>query len=392
MTLSSKSILILDETKQNYNDFIDSCFQPKEGFRLTPKSDVSPYALCFAIFGKHLISQMDSLSSEIEFFDKLLRLNIDTYKGNCIKSGIKLFQDKGYLQLLCFTLSSLEILGTLKDSSLENHVSPLIEEENIAAILQYSEIYDGKPGTGNLAMFYAIFLIYSKKYLNREMDDFLSIWVKNHINSMNANGFWGENDRNLYLQFQNGYHQYEIFEYLGIELEEIDNKNILLKSLADSMGHFAPYPGGGGCYDYDATFLITFLGQNSKYNCEALLMQTLNSILSEQNDDGGFSESLYIRPRNIKNLKKMSFHLLEKRGRVRYERARFTLTLLRSKHKNIKTHWTHYSREWYESNLWDSWFRMLTIARIDSALSLTSVDWGFIDFPGIGYNHTLTRI
>ena len=117
----------------------------------------------------------------------------------------------------------------------------------------------------------------------------------------------------------------------------------------------------------------------------------MESILSEQNEDGGFSESLYIRPRNLKNLKSMTQHLVQKEGRVRAERARFCLTLLRFKHNKIKTHWTKYSREWHESNLWDSWFRMLTIARIDNSISLSSSNWGFINFPGIGHSYILSK-
>ena len=78
-------------------------------------------------------------------------------------------------------------------------------------------------------------------------------------------------------------------------------------------------------------------------------------------------------------------------GRVRAERARFCLTLLRFKHNKIKTHWTKYSREWHESNLWDSWFRMLTIARIDNSISLSSSNWGFINFPGIGHSYILSK-
>jgi hypothetical protein len=378
-----------EEAQQDYNHFIDSCYQPGEGYRLTPKSEVSPYALCFAIFGKHLVGQIVSISSEIELFDKLLRSNLNTYKIKCVSSGKNIQKDKGYLQLLCFTLSALSILGTLDDNPLQESVLPLIAQKNVSLILKNSDIFHGKAGTGNLAMFYAIFLIYSKKYLNIDLDELLNEWIDMHLNSMNSNGFWGPNSRNLYLQFQNGYHQYEIFEFLGIDTKRIKKTHDFVNSLSDRMGHFAPYPGGGGCYDYDAIFLLTFLGNRSSLKYDSLLKKTLKSILSEQNSDGGFSESLYIRPRSFQNLKFMAHHLIEKKGIARIERARFCLTLLRPKHNNISTHWTHYSRDWHESNLWDSWFRMLTIARIDNTISLSSSKWGFINFPGIGFSHSL---
>ena len=391
MTDNTRLKVKFEEIQQSYNHFIDSCYQPEEGYRLSLNSEVTPYALCFAIFGKHLVGQIASISKEIELFDELLRSNLSVYKDNCISNNKNIATDKGYLQLLCFTLSALSIIETLNNNSLETHVIPLVRKENVCGILQKPEIYSGKAGTGNLAMFYAILLIYSKEYLNEEVDELIDIWIEKHLNSMNNNGFWGLSNRNLYLQFQNGYHQYEIFEYLGIKNQNQNMTSNFINSLADNIGHFAPYPGGGGCYDYDAIFLLTFLGEslNSKY--DALINKTLESILSEQNEDGGFSESLYIRPRNLKNLKSMTQHLVQKEGRVRAERARFCLTLLRFKHNKIKTHWTKYSREWHESNLWDSWFRMLTIARIDNSISLSSSNWGFINFPGIGHSYILSK-
>jgi hypothetical protein len=380
-----------EKAQKNYNDFIDCCYQPNEGYRLTPKSEVSPYALCFAIFGKHLIGEIDSISIKIELFDKLLRSNLSVYKNNCIRNGLNYKTDKGYLQLLCFTLSALAIIDTLNENSLEDHIFPLVSSKNVTLILQRADIYNGKAGTGNLAMFYAISLIYAKKYLNRDVDDLIKKWINKHLNSMNSNGFWGPYDRNYYLQFQNGYHQYEIYEYLGIQSKSLNQMIDFVSSLSDKQGHFAPYPGGGGCYDYDAIFLLTFLGKISSNKYVPLFKKTIGSILSEQNIDGGFSESLYIRPKSLKNLQNMANHLIEKKGRTRRERARFCLTLLRPKHNNIKTHWTKYSREWHESNLWDSWFRMLTIARIDNEVSLSPIEWGFINFPGIGYCHSLRK-
>ena len=49
-------------------------------------------------------------------------------------------------------------------------------------------------------------------------------------------------------------------------------------------------------------------------------------------------------------------HIRSGRGTARVERLRYGLTLLRRRHDRIQTHWSRYSREWSESNLWDSWF------------------------------------
>ena len=379
----------LNKVQTLYNGFIDSCYEPGEGYKLTPNSEVSPYALCFAIFGKYLIGEFGSINKDQVFFDSLLRSNLNSYKKKCTLERKDIYSNKGYLQLLTFTLSALSAIGTLDKDPLLSHVSPIILNKNVTNILETSGVFIGKPGTGNLAMFYAVLLLHSKKYLALDVDEMLDKWIEMHLDSMNSNGFWGQDNKLFYLQFQNGYHQYEIFEYLGIVPDKISKAANLVNSLSDNLGHFAPYPGGGGCYDYDAIFVLTFLGRLVDLEHKNLLKQTFNTILSEQNTDGGFSESRYVRPININNLKFMYNHIAKRTRLTELERIRYCMTLLRPKHNRIKTHWTKYSREWHESNLWDSWFRMLTIARIDKSINQSTVNWGFIDYPGIGYSYSL---
>ena len=98
---------------------------------------------------------------------------------------------------------------------------------------------------------------------------------------MNKNGFWGNEIKNPHLQFQNGYHQYEIFHFLGkspnIQPMIIEN---FVQSLSDRNGQFAPYPGGGGCYDYDAIFMIcSYAEDQADDKLKFLLLKTLNTII-----------------------------------------------------------------------------------------------------------------
>ena len=73
---------------------------------------------------------------------------------------------------------------------------------------------------------------------------------------MNKYSLWGNND--FYSQYQSSYHQYEIFNYLEIDI--FDNKKLIrnIINLQDFEGHYGPYPGGGGCYDFDAIKILTF--------------------------------------------------------------------------------------------------------------------------------------
>ena len=83
-------------------------------------------------------------------------------------------------------------------------------------------------------------------------------------------------------------------------------------------------------------------------------------------------------------------HAVLAKGKVRIERLRQALILQRHKHDRVNgaEHWTScgYQRRWNESNLWDSYFRMSAVARIDLALRPSNFSkWSFVDYPGIGF-------
>ncbi len=379
---------MLSLTKKRYESFINSCALESGEFRLTPKSESSPYALCFAIFGYQLLRKDDILSKNKMVWDGLLRDALDLKKEQTLKSGIDLIRSKPYLQLLCFTLSALHVLETLDGNPLKDHVEPLLPRD-IEERLNSYKTFNGVAGTGNFAMFNAILLIHAKLYLSQNTDSQISRWYDSHLKNMNQNGFWGKINGMNHLQFQNGYHQYEIFEYLKDEGRHWQLAIEKVSSLVDSRGHYAPYPGGGGCFDYDAVFILTRFPDIAR-ELKHSLSQTLSALISEQNADGGFCESLYIRPRSFRHLLHGFGHINAKGFEAKKERLKYFLNLQRPKHNVIRTHWTEYSREWNESDLWDSWFRMLTIARIDVALKEGETDdWGFINYPGIGYHHSI---
>lgn len=368
-----------------YATFLGSC-ACDDSFRLTRSAELSPFARCFGVYGQHLLR---------------LPFNNPIAVGDAIKCDLRVRRkqsrsvpvDKFYRQLLTFSLSALAILGELKSDPL----AELIEEQipkDVSATLQSLGCFDGKPGSGNQAMFLAIFLIHARDWLGLNTQSKIDQWVELHVRHMNQFGFWGPARGMTHLQFQNGYHQYEIFEYLGVKL---DSTNIVLsavRSLADAEGHFAPYPGGGGCFDYDAVFLLTPAGIIPDVQTKKILVKTAGAILASQNTDGGFCESRYIRPRSMANLARSVRHVIAMRENpaALKERLHYCLTLQRPKHNRIATHWSRYSRAWGESDLWDSWFRMLALARIDQALNVpASYNWGFIDYPGIGF-HPSARV
>jgi hypothetical protein len=330
------------------------------------------------------------LSDRREDWDFALRRNLEIARNERARVA-PLHRDKPYLQLLTFTLSALRLLDTLHQDPVDAHVREVLPRD-VKMELEQTGALRGVARSGNHAMFLAILLLHARDYLGLNTQSQLDAWISLHLDTMNSFGFWGADRSMSHLQFQNGYHQYEILEYLGIEQAPWAKAAECVATLADGGGHYAPYPGGGGCYDYDAIFLLTGAGDSILTRYRELLLKTARSISSEQNDDGGFAESLCVSPLSLKTVSGIVQHGWRARGAARFERFRLGLGLLRPKNRRIHTHWSRYSREWGESNLWDSWFRMLTLARIEVAFNpKRATEWGFIDYPGIGFHPAATR-
>ena len=88
---------------------------------------------------------------------------------------------------------------------------------DIKNTLEEKGVNKGISKSGNHSMFFAIFNIYANDYLKIDRSKQIQEWLDFNSNSINSNGFWGNKVNMDYLQFQNGYHQYEIFEYLEFQ-------------------------------------------------------------------------------------------------------------------------------------------------------------------------------
>ena len=211
---SEQKILDILKIIKKSNQFISELETP-EGFKLFKRSEVSPYARCFVIFNKSLSKQFDWLEKRKQ---KLIDdLNIDLYqfykKQN--DNGIEWGNDKSFLQLYCFTLSALSILnGSLDNKNFE--ILKKILKIDIIKSLQKKGVDRGIAKSGNHSMFFAVLNIYANNYLKIDRSKQIREWIEYNTNSINLNGFWGEKKYMDYLQFQNGYHQYEIFEFLEL--------------------------------------------------------------------------------------------------------------------------------------------------------------------------------
>jgi len=374
--------LNIENIIEKTNQFINK-LETSKGFKLFERSEISPYARCFVIFTKSLTKQLDWLEKRKQ--QLVHDLNIDLYNlyQEKIVNHIDWRYDKSFLQLYCFTLSSLNILdGQLSDQNFK--ILKKILDIDIKNTLEEKGVNKGISKSGNHSMFFAIFNIYANDYLRIDRSKQIQEWLDFNINSLNSNGFWGKEVNMNYLQFQNGYHQYEIFEFLKFEKVSWDIAAKKTLSMSDTKGHFAPWPGGGACYDYDAIFMLTNKFVNN-FGQQSVLKKTLMSIVSEQNPDGGFCESRYMKNNVFFKLLNIIKHILFQPKHIRLWSLWVNLNLMRYKHRHIITYWTHTNRKWDESNAWDTFFRLSTIYRICERLNLNEKNLFKINnFPGIG--------
>jgi len=233
----------------------------------------------------------------------------------------------------------------------------------------------GLPGSGNYAMFFAI-VIYNDN-LNPS-DPRLDQWFEFMDESMNKKGLWGSG--HITYQMQNGFHQYEIYNYFNRKPRiELDYKE-LLKS-QDTMGHFGPRIGGGGCYDYDAVSLLCRSDNTS--SIYRPLLKLLNSLILEQNEDGGFCESPYINSYFNSFLPILNY-TIENFNVPRLKSAiRFFFTY--KSYVRLETHWSKFHRKFTDSDLWDTWFRLMTIYKIEARIKGKRDKSKVFKYPGIGF-------
>lgn len=383
------SIIFQDQQSliNSYSDFLASCRLSDVDFSMSP-SDVSasPFARCFWIFGLNSIKRLGKVELDNEKIASKIIEDLLTVRQKL--NSEELMGSKPYKQLLAFSISAIHLISKNHLQKLEEFLIPFCELD-VSEYLNKFGVCDGLAGSGNHAMFLCQFLIEAQQTFDVQTFDKQNCWVEYHLSSMNKFGLWGADDHLTYLQFQNGYHQYEIFDYLGIETgREACLANNLI-GLSDQFGQFAPYPGGGGCFDYDAIFLIhvlkRFVDEKQVFNLFSITQQT---ILLSQNSDGGFAENDWVRPRNLKKFLPafMSALRFYNQPPVFREKIKYLLTLQRPKHNHIYTHWSQEPRRWNESNLWDSWFRILTIARCWASIEpKTNNYWNWLKSPGIGY-------
>ncbi len=363
-------------------------------FSMSEGTDSTIFTSCFALFIFDLFGIVDTWTErERRLWIDYLHSFQDEESGYFVPDSFDGdFNSKPVHQLTCFCLSALNILGDspkYKFSFIKQWPHP----EDIYEYLKNSGCFTGKPGSGNTAMFLAIFLTYQyERYKDESALERLNTWFDCHEKEQNRlTGFWGNSLNNKhYAGFQNAFHQFVIYNYWKRPVPHYRNITDKVLSLQVQDGYFGPVPGGGGCWDFDAADILINCGYKMDYrkkDIETALIRLFSALRKNQNDDGGFCESRKRLSRSINIIGRSNFIFSDLNPYHSF--LRFKATLRESRSNIMKTHWVKIGHKWNHSDLWNTWFRCLTLAEIVRSISfdnsLSNLKWKFHNTIGLGY-------
>jgi len=364
-------------------------------YRFSAFTDDTIFCTCFALF-------ILGLFKETKQFSDNERKQWKSYIQGFQNERYGYFEPKKYYnrdkernryQLTCFCLSALGILGAEPRFPL-NFLERWKTPDDVKRYLCEKGCHLGKPGSGNKAMFLAIFLIYEYERTGEShFLDKINAWFEFHDKTQNSNGFWGNNGRSHFFHgLQNGFHQLLVYFYWNRSINKLDKIVDVALKIQDREGYFSPVPGGEACHDYDAIHILANAHNVLDYKRREIaqsLERAFVALLQNQNDDGGFCQSKE-KPNSIIDLmKSVPFCVYGTTPYIWYYRLRRVTGTVVKKDAAIHTGWTQKKRKWHESNLWDTWFRCLALAEIANTIDLRN-DVGlkktnFHKIIGLGY-------
>ncbi|MBC8393733.1 MAG: hypothetical protein H8E17_14345 [Deltaproteobacteria bacterium] len=363
-------------------------------FKMSAGSDATIFTTCFALFILDLFGQTGRFtqSQKAEWVDFIN--GFQNKESGYFEPAVH-YRDPEWdnYQLTCFCLSALGILGgspAVPLSFLEQWPGP----EDVRKYLHERGCHVGKPGSGNSAMFLAIFLTY--EYERTHQSHFLEkmdAWFDFHDTHQNRSGFWGRGRACHSLPaLQNALHQFVIYFYWQRKVGQLNRIIDVSLVCQDRDGFFAPNPGGEPCYDYDAIHVLAVAHRLTDYrknDIEACLNKAQCGILRSFNDDGGFCHSTHKWTSCCDFMSHIPVFFSGKSPYLWYYRIRRSLADLIKRRHNIYEGWTQESRTHGESNLWGTWFRCLALAEIERTLtpdfSEEMIPWRFHKTIGLGY-------
>lgn len=378
-----------DFLKSNVLTYLESVKVNTREYRFTKDGEANIYSSVIALYILDIFDEIKNLS-ESERKDWVAYIQkFQNSKTGCFEPDTKLDarKERNVLQLTTFCYSALGILGAEPLYDLP-YKEELLNADFVDHFLHQEKCLKGARGSGNMAMFLGIFITaHYEKSNNPDYLNALEKWFDLHDAHANVNGFWGENLEALYFNgVQNGFHQYVIYYYWNRAIKKNAEIEKVVMDIQDTTGHFAPFIGGAACEDYDAVHLILILYRDARGNLpkqiRKALKKTYNALLKDLNEDGGFCQTK-MKPNKF-NIRGVLFLLRNANFSIFKIKLRKTLGFILRGRDKIVVNWFRTPRNIDESNLWDTWFKVLTLAEIEAFLNIEN-EFNFQEKIGLGH-------
>lgn len=367
-------------------------------YRLHAQAEGTVFSSCFALFFKCLVGETGAWNERTrnQWIDYLRGFQ-DEHTGlfrdpAAAGRATDAAHDADHLdrQLTGFCISALRALGAVPRYPIAA-VEPWFDPAYMRHWLDNLN-WRRASNSGNKAMFIAIMLIAEMERDSAAAGAGLDAWFEWHDTHADpATGYWGSAPAINYFVGMTGYvHQFLIYNYKSRRTmypERVIDRTLHLQQ-ADSL--FSPTLGGAGCDDFDALHVLCHLYQTESYrraDIRAALEKALHALFPTQNRDGGFAWGRRWRF-GVGDWSRVLGNAASRRDPLLlYVTTRAALAGQRHLHKKIETGWSSTGRGWEQSNLWDTWFRTLTIAEIETVLcpNAPTTEWKSLGAPNFGW-------
>lgn len=358
-------------------------------YRMTDGLGGSLFTACFAYFVRHLLADAGRAEDAVALAAAIdAGQDPETGSWTAGRAGAHSDHTRAHVdgQLASFAVSALAALGRTPAHPLR-FLEPLRAPDAVRAYLD-GLAWDRNPwNSGNRALFLASLLWQASDAGARTA---LDAWFEWHDRRARPSGFWGEGHRSdWYVGMGGAAHQYLVYHFHRREPPHLRAAvdRVLRMQYAD--GRFWPVPGGGSCYELDALEILAVGRAWSDHRRDEIAESARRAtgvVLSSRNADGGFCWAArrwfdlpdawraFAGPGDLKT-RVWTLRALANAHVLRHEEAR-------------RTAWVEGAHPVGVSSVYDTWFRLLTLAtasRLGSDPRTSGVPWAAVPAPNWGY-------
>jgi hypothetical protein len=358
-------------------------------YRMTERLGGSLFTACFAYFVRHLLADAER-REDADALAAAIDGGQDPVTGSWTagRAGTHADHTRAHVdwQLASFAVSALAALGRPLAHPLR-FLEPLRAPDAVRAYLDGLAWNRNPWNSGNRALFLGSLLSHGSDHASHLS---LDAWFEWHDRNARPSGFWGEGHRSdWYVGMGGAAHQYLVYHFHRREPPYLRAAVDRVVRMQYPDGRFWPVPGGGSCYELDALEILAVGRAWSDHRRDEIAeaaRRATDVVLASRNADGGFCWAA----RRWFDLPD-AWRALARTGDVRTRL--WTLRALANAHvlrheEARRTAWVEGAHPVGVSSVYDTWFRLLTLAtasRLASDPRTDGVAWTAVRAPNWGY-------